>query len=123
MKLRGLPRKAVIAHLLWAVVTTGALMLGAQLADTGQEEDFLTARIPNSIERTKISEEVEDSEAHVYVPLPGVKPTKPADLVPLAGQAKSMTGLMRSRHRQAAQRIISRDASAAMNQRGPLGKR
>ena len=123
MKLRGLPRKAVIAHLLWAVVTTGALMLGAQLADTGQEEDFLTARIPNSIERTKISEEVEDSEAHVYVPLPGVKPTKPADLVPLAGQAKSMTGLMRSRNRQAAQRLISRDASAAMNQRGPLGKR
>ena len=42
MKLRGLPRKAVIAHLLWAVVTTGALMLGAQLADTGQEEDFLS---------------------------------------------------------------------------------
>ena len=100
MKLSGLPRKAVIAHLPWAVVTTGALILGAQLADNGQDKDYRTVRIPNSIERTNSSGEVAESEAHVYVPLPGVKPTKSADLVPLAGQAKSMTGLMRSRNRQ-----------------------
>lgn len=123
MKLPWLPRKSVIAHLLWAVVTTGALILGAQLADNGQDKDFRTVRIPNSIERTNSSGEVADSEAHVYVPLPGVKPTKPADLVPLAGQAKSMTGLMRSKNRQAAQRLLARDASAAMNERGPLGKK
>ncbi|MBB81494.1 MAG: hypothetical protein CMN02_10960 [Roseibacillus sp.] len=123
MKLSGLPRKAVIAHLPWAVVTTGALILGAQLADNGQDKDYRTVRIPNSIERTNSSGEVAESEAHVYVPLPGVKPTKSADLVPLAGQAKSMTGLMRSRNRQAAQRLIARNASAAMNQRGPLGKK
>ena len=108
MKLPWLPRKAVTAHLLWAVVTTGALILGVQLADNGQDKDFRTVRIPNSIERTNSSGEVADSEARVYVPLPGVKPTKPAGVVPLAGQAKSTTGLVRSRKRQAAQSLIAR---------------
>ncbi|MDG2487445.1 MAG: hypothetical protein P8M65_07040, partial [Roseibacillus sp.] len=123
MKFPRPPRKAVIAHLLWAFVTTGALMMGAQLAGNRQEKDSSLVRIPSSGSPSKGSEELESSEAHVYVPLPGVKPTKPTDLVPLAGQAKSMNGLMRSRNRQAAQRLIARQASAAMNQRGPLGKK
>ena len=65
MKLPWLPRKAVAAHLLWAVVTTGALILGVQLADNGQDKNFQTVRIPNSIERSNSFGEVADSEAHV----------------------------------------------------------
>ena len=114
MKLPWFLRKAVIAHLLWAALTIGALMLGAQLADKDRDEDFRAVRIPTSTEHTKIPDEVEDSEGHVYVPLPGVKHTKSADLVPVVGRAKSMIGLMRSRNRQAAQRLLARDASAAM---------
>ena len=123
MKLPWFLRKAVIAHLLWAALTIGALMLGAQLADKDRDEDFRAVRIPTSTEQTKIPDEVEDSEGHVYVPLPGVKPTKSADVVPVVGRAKSMIGLMRSKNRQAAQSLIARDAATALNRRGPLGKK
>jgi len=118
-----LNRKDAIVHFSWALLSLGALWGGAQLAGNQEDTDLAPVRIPRSFDSVRGPEASEGSEAHVYVPLPGVKGTKPEEIGQVPGQKKSAMGLMRDRKRQAAQRLLAREASAVIRQRGALGKR
>jgi len=116
-------KRSVIVHLVWALIAGGALVGGLQLARVSRglvQSEAVT--IPPATGKSLVSDPADSDQSGRYVPLPGSVGGKPEATPILPESQKSSASVERTRKLQTARRTMAREASAAQQKTGPLGK-
>ena len=118
-------KRNVIVHLVWLFITLGTFVTGSQLARATRGTDKGESggvTIPPSTGKRDVAEQADARETERYVPLPGRAGGKPESLPSAPDPQKSTASVERTRKLQTARRTMAREASAAQQKTGPLGK-
>ena len=116
-------KRSVIVHLVWALIAGEALVGGLQLARVSRglvQSEAVT--IPPATGKRSVADPDESDPAGRYVPLPAKADGKPESIPSLSDPQKSTASVERTRKLQTARRTMAREASAAQQKTGPLGK-
>ena len=119
-------KRNVIVHLVWLFITLGIFVTGSQLArairgtDKGESGGVT---IPPSTGKRDVVGQADGDQTERYVPLPGRAGGKSESLPSAPDPQKSDTSVERTRRMQTSRITMAREASEALQRRGPLGKK
>lgn len=119
-------KRNVIVHLIWLFVTLGTFVAGSQLARAIRGTDKSPGAgvtIPPSTGKSDVAGQADAGETGRYVPLPGRAGGKPEALPSAPDPQKSDASVERTRRLQVNRSTMAREASEALQRRGPLGKK